>query len=116
MRPWKNGEQMAAERVIPRGTKARIDCAAWLQKIVHGFQNGAGIAEMLESVEGNDCIDALEGFSRKHADILHACALRILPGAAQRRFAIVDSNHLRSVVLRQLDRLMAVTTTEINHY
>jgi len=58
----------------------------------------------------------LDGFGREHANILDACTLRIVLGAAQRRFTIVDAKNLGNSVLRQLDRLMAVTTTEINHY
>lgn len=54
VRPGKDAEEMAAERVVPGWSEAGHDASTGLQQVVHDVEDGCGVAEVFEGVERDD--------------------------------------------------------------
>src|ERR1035438_9927375 len=59
MCPWKNGEQVTAQWVIPGWPEADEHLACRLQERVHDTQDSRRVGEMLKGVQGNDDVRKL---------------------------------------------------------
>src|ERR1035438_3574829 len=59
MCPWKNGEQVTAQWVIPGWPEADEHLTCRLQERVHDTQDSRRVGEMLKGVQGNDDVRKL---------------------------------------------------------
>src|SRR5205085_1833680 len=105
VRPGEDGEEVPAERVIPRRPERRDDRAALLQEAAHDPQHARRVVEVLEGIYGEDHVRALVRLCEEGAAVSDARARRGLPRLLQRLLAYVEADDPPRPAQRGLDRL-----------
>ena len=85
---------MPAERVIPRRTERRQDAPPRVEQPGHLFEDGRGLIEMLERVDGDDHVRSLIGAGHEGAAITHSRALGTVTARSEISLLDVDTNDL----------------------